>query len=114
MKTTSLVAALALSFAASGAALAEGSRYDYPQQVPAAKTRAEVVAELRQARADGSLRATEADLQKDTPIASTRSRAEVRAETLAAVKSGEVRELTQDSNAFTIAHAGSMPATAVR
>ena len=101
MKTPVLVAALAL--AASGAAFAEGSSYDYPQPIVAAKSRAEVNAEYRQARADGSLLVSEADWQKNTPALSQRSRAEVRAETLAAIKSGELRQLTGEPNAFDIA-----------
>ena len=100
MKTTALFAALAASFVASGAALAEGSAYDYPQPIVSQTTRAAVVAELMQARANGTLIATEADTQKNPPFVATRSRADVRSETLAAIASGELQALNSDSNAF--------------
>ncbi len=100
MKTTRLFAALALTFIASGAALAEGSAYDYPQPVRSQTTRAAVVAALMQARANGTLVATEADTQKNPVFVATRSRADVRSETLAAIASGELQALNSDSNAF--------------
>jgi hypothetical protein len=57
MKTSHLIAALAVSFAASGAALAQEATYEYPQATVSAKTRAQVQAELFAARADGSIKA---------------------------------------------------------
>ena len=47
-------------------------------------------AELQQARANGTLRVTEGDFQKPTPFIAQRSRADVQAETLAAIASGEI------------------------
>jgi hypothetical protein len=114
MKTYSLAAAAAVAIAVSSAAFAEGASYDHAQPAAGVKTRAEVGAELQQARAQGTLRATEAALQQDTPIAASRSRADVRAEAIAASRSGELREMTEDSNAFTITLAGNGVATPAR
>jgi len=100
MKTSTLLAALAVSFAASGAAMAQEASYDYPQPAATQKTRAEVVAELQQARAAGQVLVSEADYNREAPFVAQRSRAEVRAETLAAIASGELRELNRESNAF--------------
>jgi Domain of unknown function (DUF4148) len=79
MKTSTLVAALALSFAASGAALAEGSSYDYPQAIGAGKSRADVQAELVAARADGSIKAWSMTYNPLVLAKSTKSRDEVKA-----------------------------------
>jgi len=102
MKTSNLLAALALSLVASGAALADGAEYDYPQAASAqsqtANTRAEVVAELKAARANGTvLAAGEADYAQNTPFVSTRSRADVIAETRAAQASGELARLNSEA-----------------
>ena len=68
MKTTTvstLVAALALSFAA-GSAMSQEATYDYPTAIVSQKSRAEVVAELRQARAEGSIVQGEASAPRAT------------------------------------------------
>ena len=101
MKTSTLVAALALSFVASGAALASGeATYEKPEVIKSQSSRADVVAQLNQARANGTLLVNEADRQENTPFASQRTRAEVRSETLAAIASGEVAALNRETNAF--------------
>jgi hypothetical protein len=46
------------------------------------------------------LQVSEADYNRNTPFVAQRSRAAVRAETLAAIASGELRELNRESNAF--------------
>jgi hypothetical protein len=102
MKTYSLVAAAALALVASGSVLAEGASYDYPQPISQATSRAAVVADLEAARAAGLVPLTEARLNQDTPNVSTRSRTDVRAETLAAIQAGDIHETTEESNAFTI------------
>lgn len=79
MKTSTLVAALALSFAASGAALADGASYDYAQPISAGKTRAAVQAELVAARADGSIKAWSMTYNPLALAKSTSSRDEVKA-----------------------------------
>jgi Domain of unknown function (DUF4148) len=90
MKTSTLIAAFALSFAAAGAALAQEATYELPQPLTSTTSRAQVQAELQKARADGSLRVTEGDFQKSAPFVAQRSRSDVKAETLAAITSGEV------------------------
>jgi hypothetical protein len=101
MKTsTTLIAALAVSFAASGAALAQEATYEYPQAVVSTVTRAAVQADLAQARADGTLRVTEADFNRHTPSVTHLSRGAVKAELLAAIASGELQRLNRDHNGF--------------
>jgi hypothetical protein len=101
MKTSTFVAALALSFVASGAALAAGeATYEKPEVIKSQLSRADVVAQLNQARANGTLLITEADRQENEPFVSQRTRAEVRSETLAAIASGEVAALNGETNAF--------------
>ncbi len=100
MKTPTLVAVLALSFA--GAAFAQEATYDYPQPVSVQKSRADVAAEVRAARADGTLAVTEADWPKQT-FTAQRTRADVRAEAVAAAQDGEWRELNGETNAFSVA-----------
>jgi hypothetical protein len=103
MNTTKLIAALALSFAASGAALAQEATYEYPQASTSTVTRAQVLAELQQARADGTLHITEGQTHKPASFVAQRSRAEVRAEAKAAAASGESRLLNGETNAFEVA-----------
>ncbi|MCU0812999.1 MAG: DUF4148 domain-containing protein [Burkholderiaceae bacterium] len=93
-----LVAAIAL-VAAAGAS-AQEAVYEQPQPVASATTRAAVVADLQQARANGTLLVTEADKQAWGPFVTTRSRAEVRAEVLDAAASGELQALHAETNSF--------------
>jgi Domain of unknown function (DUF4148) len=101
--TTKLIAALAFSFAAGGAALAQEATYEYPQVSTSTVTRAQVIAELQQARADGSLRVTEGETHKPAVFIAQRSRADVRAEAKAAAASGEQSQLHGETNAFDVA-----------
>lgn len=101
MKTPALVAALVVSFAGSAFAAGEAT-YDYPQPVAAQKSRADVKAELLQARADGSALVSEVNWPVQSFVAQ-RSRAEVRAEAIAAMADPAWRELNRESGAFTIA-----------
>lgn len=103
MKTRSfLAAAVAAGFTLmSGASFAQahlGDTYGYAvtqQKFESTKTRAQVQAELAQARARGELR-TDADgyghHPASQPTLAGRSRAEVRAETLDAMKSGALSQ----------------------
>lgn len=101
MKTTTLFAAIVLTLAASGAALAQEATYDYPQQVTSQKSRAEVTAEVKQARADGTLQSSgEVDSVRPVVTVSTLTRAEVKAQTLAAIASGELAYLNRENNDF--------------
>ncbi|PFH10020.1 uncharacterized protein DUF4148 [Collimonas sp. PA-H2] len=78
MNISKLVAG-AMLIAAAGSALAEAS---YPPELPfvSSKTRAEVIAELKQARDDGSLNYAASAYPVLRPVASTTTRAEVKAE----------------------------------
>lgn len=71
-----ITAALA---AAAGSALAEAA---YPPETPfvSSKTRAQVIAELKQAREDGSMNYAASAYPVLQPVASTTTRAEVKAE----------------------------------
>lgn len=113
MKTSTLIAAIAVSFAAAVPAMAQEATYELPQPTSSSVTRAQVQAELAQARADGSLLVTEADYQKRAPFESRLSRADVRAETLAAIASGELHLLNSEQNAFSVATPGAMPEAAM-
>jgi hypothetical protein len=107
MKTSTFVAALALSFVASGAALASGeATYEKPQVITSQVSRADVVAQLNQARANGTLLMSEADRQANPSFTSQRSRADVRTETLAAIARGEVAALNSESGTYGPAHQG--------
>jgi Domain of unknown function (DUF4148) len=77
MKTPSMFAAVALAFA--GGAFAQDATYPYPQTEASSKTRAEVMAELKQARADGTLQTTEGNWPQ-VAFVSTKTRADVMAE----------------------------------
>jgi hypothetical protein len=76
------VAAVALAGLAGLAApaFAQEATYELPQPAVSAKTRAEVHAEVLQARRDGTLLATEADFQRQPTFVAVRSRAAVIAE----------------------------------
>jgi hypothetical protein len=95
MKTPTLFAAIALTLAASGAAMAQEATYDYPQATASHNARADVVNSLRQAQAEGRQNSGEAQHTLPTRVVSTVTRAEVRAQTLAAIASGEVAELNR-------------------
>lgn len=100
MNTRSIIAsALVLAFAAAGASAQEATP-DVPQPYAGNVTRAQVIAELQQARANGALLVSEQDRQAWPAFASTRSRAEVRAEVAAAAGSGELRALHAETNSF--------------
>ena len=79
MKTTSIIAAAILSI--TGTAFAQGeATYQYPQAVSSTKARAEVVSELRQARAAGQIVSGEAYALPQATTVSQKSRTEVRAQ----------------------------------
>lgn len=84
MNILKIIAAAAL-VAATGSALAEAS---YPPETPfvSTKTRAEVIAELKQASADGSLNTAASAYPVLQPVASTTTRAAVKAELKADLK----------------------------
>ncbi len=76
MKTTSIIAAAILSI--TGTAFAQGeATYEYPQAASVANSRADVLAELQQARAAGQIVSGEAHVLP-APVVAASSRAEVR------------------------------------
>jgi hypothetical protein len=80
----------------SGAAAAQEASYEYPQAVASTLTRADVQTQLMQARAAGTLLVSEFDRQANDAFVPARSRADVRAETLAASARGELRRGTAE------------------
>lgn len=102
MNTTRLIAALAITFAASGAALADGATYEAPLPATSTVSRAAVLADLAQARADGSLQATEADFYRAAPFVGQLTRAEVKAELMAAIANGDIQRLTREPMDFDV------------
>lgn len=97
MNRIARIAAIALSFAAAGSAFAESPNAAGPQVTLA---RAAAISAPTAVAATGVV--TEADLQRSDVVASTRSRAEVRAATLAAIASGELPRVSVDTNAFAV------------
>ena len=107
MKNPLILAAIAsLALTAFGSASAQQATYELPQPVVVGNTRAAVVAELQQARAAGSLSVTELDRQTRAPFVASRSRDEVRAETLAAAGNGELQALNSEAGAAGISGTG--------
>lgn len=80
MNRKTLAAAFVATFAASGAALADGASYDYPTATVSGKTRADVQKELFAARADGSVKVWSTTYNPLTVAKSLKTRDEVKAE----------------------------------
>jgi len=93
MKTYFAIAALSFAFA--GIAHADGAEYQLPEPNSSSVTRAQVLAELADARAKGEIQTGERDWPQ-VAFTSQRTRAEVRAETLQAIASGELRFLNRE------------------
>jgi DNA replication protein DnaC len=74
---------------------ADGAEYQLPQASTSTVTRAAVLAELADAQAKGLLQSGERDWPQ-IAFTSQRTRAEVRAETLQAIASGELRFLNEE------------------
>lgn len=89
MNAKSLIAAAAIALVASPMAFA--------QDAPVAKTRAEVQAELAQARANGSLNFGDREVGNFEPIASTKSRAQAQAELAQARADGSLNAVSTES-----------------
>ena len=82
----------ALTVLAAGAALADDPTIDTSASVQSLKTRAQVVAELERAKADGSISAwsNRPQMNKAQDIKSVRARADVKADVYAARATGEL------------------------
>lgn len=97
MQAKSLIAALALSAVAAGAFAQEATSDDW-KAVASTKSRAEVQAELQQARATGLTRSWSAGYIEQ--LKSTKTRAEVVAATVAARDSGELAAINAEAPAI--------------
>lgn len=87
MTTKSLVLASVLALVGTAALAQEATPWPEFDNLVSTKTRAEVKAELAQARAEGfAFTGGEATLFREVPVAGTRERAAVRAEARAAAK----------------------------
>ncbi len=99
MNTRTLIAIATFALAAgSGSAFAQEAGSDAWMNAATGKTRAEVMAELKQARADGSIRAASAGYLN--PVVSQKSRDQVRNEALAAARSGELARVDAEAWLF--------------
>lgn len=99
-RSTLLVAlTMALSLVAAGSAFADDPTIETSRASSTLK-RAQVTDQVLQARAAGTLIGGDARLNQGDVLVSTRSREDVRAETLAAIASGEVLALTAETVAF--------------
>lgn len=101
MKTINLFAAIAVTLAASVSAMAQEVSYEYPQPTTTQKSRAEVMAEVRQAAANGTLHQNNSEISHEGSFVTQRTRAEVRAETLLAIASGELQALNREVSGYT-------------
>jgi 6-phosphofructokinase len=89
-----IVAAVAGLFVQNVAVAQEATTDTWISEAKATKTRAQVQAELAQARADGTVRFTSAGyMERSAPIA---NRDTVRAQTAAALRSGEIAALNAE------------------
>jgi Domain of unknown function (DUF4148) len=88
MNTQQLIAAAALAFIGSTSAFAQEATADAWMNASVTKSRAEVQAELAQARKDGTIKFGSAGYIE--PLKVSKTRAEVVAATLAARDSGEI------------------------
>ncbi len=114
MNTQHLFAAIALTFAAaSGPVLAQEATYEYPQVVRSQTTRAAVLADLKLARAEGTLQVNEASVGSETRFIAQRSRDGVRAEARQAARNGQIHALTAEPHGFSVELPKAAAATAV-
>jgi hypothetical protein len=98
MNTTTRIAAIALSFFAAGAALADDPTIEPVVPKTSTVTRAQVQAELAQARASGLLLVNDAVGVPAAPLLSQKTRAEVRAELIEAIANGDLQALNSDNS----------------
>jgi hypothetical protein len=111
---TTLIASVALAFAAVGSAVAQEAGSDAWMNAASTKSRAQVQAELAQARADGSIKAVSAGYIETLKPAATAAltRAEVVATVKAARASGELDRI--DAEAWNFDGQRQAPAPATR
>ena len=93
MNRITRLATIALSLAAAGSAFAESPTVNIGAPFASNLSRAEVVTQVLQASRAGTLPRNDAELYMVAVAPSNRSRDDVRAETLAAIASGELQAL---------------------
>lgn len=114
-KLTQVLATVAVATIgyAGAPAFAQQATYEYPQAVAAGATRAQVQAELAQARRDGSMRVWSTSYNHMAAAKSLKSRAEVQAELRGADRSAAASMLGEDSGSFALSRQPVRGATTV-
>lgn len=97
-KTLLTTTTFALALLGSGATVAQEATSDAWMQAAMSKSRTQVQAELQQARKDGTIRATAAGYM--TPFKPAATRAAVHAETMTAMRNGELDRIDAEAQAF--------------
>lgn len=97
-RTSTLLAALAVGFA--GTAFAGEATYEYPQAATVGVSRAAVLADLAQARSEGTLQIGEVNFPAQPTFVAQKSRVEVRSEAIAAARSGDLHARTAEPHSF--------------
>jgi hypothetical protein len=100
MNRQSILATTTFAFAllGSGATFAQEATSDAWMQAAMSKSRTQVQAELQQARKDGSIRAGSVGYM--TPFKPVATRAAVQADTMTAMRSGEIDRIDAEAQAF--------------
>ncbi len=96
------IAAVAALGYAVGPAFAQEATYEYPQAVAGSATRAQVQAELAQAKRDGSARVWSTTYNHMAAARSLKSRADVQAEVLGKDRDATATMLGEDSGSFAL------------
>jgi hypothetical protein len=95
-------AVAALGFAGTTAAMAQEATYDYPLPAVSSVTRAQVQAELAQAKRDGALRVWSTSYNHMAAMKSVKTRAEVRAEVAGTDHAALAAMSGEDSGSFAL------------
>lgn len=106
------VAVAAIGFAGAPS-FAQEATYDYPQAATSHTTRTQVLAELAQARRDGSTRVWSTTYNHMAAAKSLKTRAEVQAEVLGADRAAMAAMSGEDSGSFALSRQPARRSTAV-
>ena len=105
MSTTIRLAAVVAATLFAGTALAQEATYELPQPIVVSNSRADVLAKVMQARADGTLAVTEIGWPRQPVYATAKSRDDVRAEVLSAARDGTLDDVGAEPHGFASARA---------